>query len=144
MTTKTPSETSLFTRSVQYLVRLFTGSSNLRPQEDEDLPVTEILELIAPKRRQLILEELAAAEQTPLSTSTLAERVACAEYECSPEELKSDQRKRVYIALVQSHLPTYRDGDVVSYDPDSRLVDRGPEFTRVWQTYTAILESLPQ
>jgi hypothetical protein len=111
---------------------------------NEELPVTEIFELLANHRRQLVLKELATTERTPLSTSTLAERVACAEYDCSRDELAADQRKRVYIALKQSHLPKLNDTSlgVVSYRHEENLVDRGPEFDRAWETYTIACQSL--
>jgi hypothetical protein len=123
-------------------VKLVTGQSEHQPPHAEDIPVTDTLKLIVPRRRQLILEELATADQTPLSTSALAERVATTEYDCSPESLTSNERKRVYIALSQSHLPTLSNDNVVSYQPDDQRVDRGPEFSRVWQTYIAVLNSL--
>lgn len=136
-----PPETSPFVRPVQWLLRRLVGSPH-SPALDQDLPVTETLELLVPERRQVILEELASAEQTPLSTSTLAERVACAEYECRSEALADDQRKRVYIALTQSHLPALSDANVILYDSETRLVDRGPEFARLWRTYIAVLDAL--
>ena len=104
--------------------------------------MSETVRLIRSERRQLILEELAAAEQSRWSISELAERVAAAEYQCSPDTLTSDQRKRVYIALLQSHLPSLNESNVVLYDRDNSLVERGPGFGQVWQTYTAVVESL--
>jgi len=138
-----PAETSLVTRTVRrYLRPLFRNSDPA--VTNEKLPVTDIFELLANDRRQLVLEELAATEQTPVSTSTLAERVACAEYGCPREELQADQRKRVYIALKQSHLKKLNDDTlkVVSYRHDKNLVDRGPEFDRVWDVYTVVCQSV--
>ncbi|MHB9286452.1 hypothetical protein ACKVMT_05370 [Halobacteriales archaeon Cl-PHB] len=121
-----------------------TASKSPDPQlpESADLPVTETIELLVPERRQAIIEELATRGCVPVSASTLAEIVACAEYECDAETLEADQRKRVYIALIQSHLPLLEQAEAVTYDTDSKLVDRGPEFERFWQTYVAILKSL--
>jgi hypothetical protein len=108
---------------------------------DEDLPVTDTVELLAANRRQAILEELVGTTQ-PVSTGTLAERVACAEYNCEAETLEYEQRKRVYIALTQSHLPALAEENVVTYDADTNRVARGPQFSQLWQTYTAVVDSL--
>ena len=143
MTRETSSIITLLIDSVRHFVRapkeLLT---NHHSNQSEPPSVTDTLELLAHERRRLILEELAAAEETPLTTSTLANRVAALEYDCSPTELSPDQQKRVYIALVQSHLPKYSDAEVITYLPDECLVDRGPKFLSVWKTYRGVCETL--
>lgn len=138
-----PAETSLLTRTVRRYLRPVFGDPD-PPVTNEEFPVTDIFELLANHRRQLVLEELATTARTPLSTATLAERVACAEYDCSRDELAVDQRKRVYIALTQSHLPKLTDTPlkVVSYRHEENLVDRGPEFDRIWKIYTGACQFL--
>ena len=143
MTRETSSVITLLTDSVRHFVRdLEELLINHHSNQSEPPSVSETLELLAHERRRLILEELAVAEETPLTTSTLADRVAAAEYDCRPKELSPDQQKRVYIALVQSHLPKYSDAEVIAHLPDECLVDRGPKFVSVWQTYRAICETL--
>lgn len=142
MTAENPPETSLFTRVSQRIAKYFADTSDTQLPANDDLPVTETLRLLARERRRIILKALAETEQVPLSTSKLAERVACMEYDCSSEALTADQRKRVHIALVQSHLPALSDANVISYNSDSKIVDCGSQFHRTWQTYIAILESL--
>lgn len=140
---KTPSsETSPFARPIKRLVRLLAGRPDPQLPSEGEIPITETFELLAQERRQVILEKLATASTTPISTSSLAERVACTEYECDPDELEDDQRKRVYIAVTQSHLPTLQEADIVTHDTDAQLVDRGPKFDRLWRTYMAVLETL--
>ena len=137
-----PAETSLLARPINWLRRRLTGRPGPEPQSlDEDLPVTDTVELLASDRRQAIIEELAGTTQ-PMSTATIAERVACAEYDCEADTLNAEQRKRVYIALKQSHLPVLAEANVVVYDVDSNRVARGPQFSQLWQTYTAVVKSL--
>lgn len=139
-----PAEASLLTRTARRYLRPLLGDRD-PAAASEDFPLTDIFELLANDRRQIVLKELAATERTPLSTSTLAERVACAEYGCSRNGLEAAQRKRVYIALKQSHLPKLNDTTlkVVSYRHEENLVERGPEFDRVWEIYTGACQSLP-
>jgi hypothetical protein len=52
----------------------------------------------------------------------LAEQVAAWETEDARAELESDDRKRVYISLIQHHLPAMADADVVALDEEEGLV----------------------
>lgn len=144
MPTETPPETSLFARPIHQLVQLLVDSPDPveHPPEDEELPVSETLKLLARERRRAIIRQLATTDQTPMTVSTLAERVACEEYDCDAESLAPAERKRVYVAAVQSHLPALVEANAIVYDSDEQLVDRGPEFARLWRTYTAVLDSL--
>lgn len=144
MTAEAPSETSLFARPLNRIVNLVSSSATPPQHSDSDLPVGETLELLAPTRRQAVLEILHASPQCPVPVSTLAEYVASEEYDCDVDEVTTEQRKRVYIALYQSHLPTLAQADVVTYDADESWVKVGPEFHRIWQVYTAVLESLSE
>lgn len=135
-----PTETSLLVRPINWLRRRFKEKPDLQSL-DEDLPVTDTVELLAADRRQAILEALVVTTQ-PVSTATLAERVACAEYDCTTETLESEQRKRVYIALKQSHLPVLDEANVVKYNADTNRVARGPQFSHLWKTYISVVKSL--
>lgn len=135
MTAQTPSETSLFARQIQHLVEFVSGSSNPPHPSERDLNVSETLELLVPERRQTVLEVLHASPQRPIPVSTLADHVACDEYDCDVETLTTEQRKRVYIALYQSHLPTLAQANVVSYDADESLVKSDQNFNASgWST----------
>ena len=144
MTAETPSETSLFARPLQQVVEFVSGPPKPPQHSERDLQVSETLELLVPERRQALLEVLHSSPQRPIPVSTLADHVACQEYDCDVETLTTEQRKRVYIALYQSHLPTLAQADVVTFDTDESLVEVGPEFQRVWQVYAAVLESLSE
>jgi hypothetical protein len=86
--------------------------------EDENegtLPLDVIFSLLSAERRRHVLEYLAEnSDQTSLSD--LAEYIAAIENNTEARLLKSQERKRVYVALYQSHLPKMDDADVIDFD----------------------------
>lgn len=143
----TPTETSLLVESFKKITRFFrrdsTGYRDQFSRTDElNLNPSEVFELLKPKRRQAVLDVLATGEARPTSVSNLAEDVAAIEYGCTPEKLESAQRKRVYIALCQVHLPRLAEAEVVSYDDDRKIVDRGKRFRAVRRIYTTLTDAL--
>lgn len=103
----------------------------------------ETVNLLSQGRRRVIIEQLATTDQRRTSVADLAEDVACTEYECTPAELGSDERKRVYIALQQSHLPQLNDADIVLYDSNATLVSKGPNFQQLRHAQLALRDALP-
>lgn len=58
---------------------------------------SEVFDLLKPERGRALMDVLAISESKPVPVSSLAEEVAAIEYESTPAELNSAQRKRVYI-----------------------------------------------
>ncbi|KYH25239.1 hypothetical protein HAPAU_28250 [Halalkalicoccus paucihalophilus] len=56
----------------------------------------------------------------------IAEQVAAWEHDTTVQQLTSDQRQRVYIALYQSHLPKLADFDLITYNRSRGVVERTP------------------
>ncbi|MFC7116645.1 hypothetical protein ACFQH2_19170 [Natronoarchaeum sp. GCM10025703] len=90
------------------------------------------------------MDVLENVEKGPISVSTLAEEVAAIEYNCPPTELGSQQRKRVYIALCQVHLPRLAEAQIVSYDDNQKLVDEGPRFSELRRVYSILTDALTE
>jgi hypothetical protein len=62
-------------------------------------------------------------ERGPSGTmDELAEQIAAWENEIEVEELTSQQRKRVYVSLYQTHLPKLAEAGIVDYDVDEGIV----------------------
>ncbi len=61
----------------------------------------------------------------------IAEQVAAWEYDTEVDQVSYDQRKRVYTALQQSHLPKMDDAGVVEYDENRGLVEPTPALDDV-------------
>lgn len=101
---------------------------------DHQPPLDEIFGVLQNQRRRRILSYL-ETEDTPTTIGTLAEHVAAAENDIQPSQLRSKQRKRVYISLYQSHLPKLASVDAVDYDKDRGTVEEGADF----EAFTEVL-----
>jgi hypothetical protein len=73
-------------------------------------------------RRRYVLHYLKQQGGT-VTVRDLAEQVAAWENDTTVAELTSQERKRVYVSLYQSHLSTLHDAGVVHYDKDSGTVE---------------------
>ncbi len=73
------------------------------------------------KRRRYTLHYLKQVDDA-VSVRELSEQVAAWENDTAIEELTSQERKRVYIALYQSHLSTMDEEGLIDYDEDAGTV----------------------
>lgn len=88
------------------------------------LPLDVAYELLSASRRRHVLYYLLdEAESTTLGD--LAEHLAAIENDKPRRAVSASERKRVYIALYQCHLPKLDDADVIDFDSDRGTVDRG-------------------
>jgi hypothetical protein len=92
------------------------------PADASRLSKDVIFEVLKNRRRRDVLEYLQAAEGT-VTLSELAERIAAWENDVPVSALNSTQRKRVYVALYQTHLPKMDDVGVIDYDSDRGTVE---------------------
>lgn len=88
---------------------------------DDGLSKDVIFELLKNRRRREVLAYLLEAEET-VTLGELAEQIAAWENDTDVNALSSDQRKRVYVALYQTHLPKMDDAGIVDYDQDRGLI----------------------
>lgn len=101
------------------------GSSADGPPDSPDEPPLSkdvIFELLRVERRRLTVREL-RADGPSTDLSTLARRLAAEENGIDVDAVSSTQRKRVYIALYQAHLPKLDDAGVVSFDSRAGTVE---------------------
>ncbi|WP_394345825.1 DUF7344 domain-containing protein [Halegenticoccus tardaugens] len=91
--------------------------SDRREVPSDVLSMDVIFELLKNRRRRDILRYLLSTERT-VTLSELAEQIAAWENDIEVRELGSDQRKRVYVALYQTHLPKMDDAGIIDYDQD--------------------------
>ncbi|WP_248517381.1 DUF7344 domain-containing protein [Salinarchaeum laminariae] len=75
----------------------------------------EVFDLLSNHRRRYTLHYCKQADE-PVTTSDLAETVAAWELDKQVNELTSDERKRVYTSLQQTHLPTLADAGMITYE----------------------------
>ena len=87
------------------------------PSEDE------LFDLLSNQRRRFAVHALSRQPETEVELGTLAERVAAWENDVDHTELDYAERKRVYTALQQSHLPRMDQAGVVHFDKDRGIVE---------------------
>ncbi len=86
------------------------------------LSTEDVYEVLSNRRRRYAIHHLKQTDG-PVDVSTLAEQVAAWENDKPVAELDSQERKRVYISLYQSHLPTLEKRGLVAYDDDRGIVE---------------------
>jgi DNA-binding transcriptional ArsR family regulator len=90
----------------------------------------QVFEMLSSQRRRMVLYYLRKHEATA-SITDLAEQIAAWENEVEIDELTSQQRKRVYVSLYQTHLRKLAETDLVDYDVDAgtvRLTEHATEI----------------
>ena len=90
----------------------------------------ELFELLSNRRRRYILHEL-MWEDGRLDIGTLSQEIAACEDGVDLQEDSSSDRKRVYTALHQSHLPKLDKAGVVDFDQDRGTVEPTPTLEDV-------------
>lgn len=86
-------------------------------------PVGVVLDVLANDRRRYVIDVL---ESDPnASLGDLADALTAAEVGSG---FDSQERKCVYVALYQTHLPKMDFAGIVEFDEDRSAVERGPRF----------------
>jgi len=99
--------------------------SQFSPRREQTLSKGEIFDVLGNQRRRYALQYLEHVEE-PVSLSDLATQVAAWEYRTSVEDVSSEQRKRVYTTLQQTHLERMEQAGIIDYDPDENRIERTP------------------
>ncbi|MFC4357793.1 ArsR family transcriptional regulator [Halobium salinum] len=83
--------------------------------EEMELSKDEIFYLLKNRRRRDIVRYLMDNDGTA-TLSELAEHIAAWENDIEVQALNSGQRKRVYVALYQTHLPKLAENGIIEYE----------------------------
>lgn len=92
-----------------------------------ELPASTVHHVLRNGRRRATLRHLAARDG-PVAVGDLAEHVAATEVGCAPAAVPADARRRVYVALHQTHLGTLADHGVVRHERGT--VTAGPALAQ--------------
>ncbi|GGM67127.1 DNA-binding transcriptional ArsR family regulator [Halarchaeum rubridurum] len=84
----------------------------------------EVFDLLSNSRRRHTLHYL-RREERPVELRELSEQLSAWENDVAPGAVTHKQRKRVYTALRQTHLPRLDDADVIEYDANRGVVEPG-------------------
>jgi hypothetical protein len=91
----------------------------------EPLTPDGVFELLSNHRRRMVLYYLRTRGE-PVGIQELATEIASMENDVPAEELTSQQRKRVYVSLYQTHLPKMAEMNTIEYDKDAGEVRLAP------------------
>lgn len=80
-----------------------------------------VFDLLSNSRRRFVLHHLKQADGA-VRLSELAAEIAAIENDVPVDELSSQQRKRTYVSLYQTHIPKLQDAGAVSYDAETGMV----------------------
>mgnify|MGYP006275976527 FL=1 len=99
-------------------------------------PTTEVSEdelftVLANQRRRFAVHLLKREEADKLEIGDMAEQIAAWENGIDTAEITGNERKRVYTALQQSHLPKMDDAGVVEFNKDRGVVEPTPALQNV-------------
>jgi len=89
-----------------------------------------VFDILSNPRRRFVLHYLEQREE-PVGLNELAAEIAARENDVPVDELTSQQRKRAYVSLYQTHVPKLEEVGVVTYDSESgevALTDRADEI----------------
>lgn len=110
------------------------SSADATPVSEETtqdgLSMDDTFHILQNERRRRVLQYLSETEG-PVDMRDIAEQVAAWEHETTVQQLTSDQRQRVYIALYQSHLPKLADFGIITYNRSRGVVERTPLADRI-------------
>lgn len=98
--------------------------------DTEPLTPDGVFELLSNHRRRMVLYYL-RTNGGSADVQKLATEIAAMENDVPVDELTSQQRKRVYVSLYQTHLPKMAEMNTIEYDEDGgtvRLADRADDI----------------
>ncbi len=107
-----------------------TGSQQ-SPRESDTLPKDVLFSLLSTERRRRVLKYM-ADHGTETTLSDLADHIAAKENDTEIRLLSSQERKRVYVALYQCHLPKMDDANVIDFDHSRGTVELRPEANQLF------------
>lgn len=106
--------------------------------ESDELSRETVFEVLENRRRRYALHYL-KQEDGEVHLGPLAEQVAAWETDTPLDEITRDARQRVYVSLLQVHLPAMQQAGLVTFDSEARVV----ELTDAARTVDIYLEVLP-
>ena len=120
----------------------------------EPLTPDDVFEILSNHRRRMVLYYLRQHGDSA-GVKELAEEIAAMENDVPVDELTSQQQKRVYVSLYQTHLPKMAETNVIDYDKDEGIVSlteqtsdiddyltTGGQPTYPWRIHYAILTAV--
>lgn len=110
---------------------------NFRSDTPEtDLPLDVLVDLLTTERRRLFIDELARYDVgARVALGDVAEEVAAAQYDKTVGDLERQERKRVHVGLLQTHVPLLADYSAVKFRENGEI-----EITEGTHTLADVLD----
>lgn len=108
-------------------------------QEDQ-LTLDEIFDILKNKRRRRVIKHLRTTDG-PAELGDIAERIAATENDKSVSAITYDERKRVYVALYQCHLPRMDEMRIVEFNQSRGLVELTDQASEIERFLDVTTES---
>lgn len=100
-----------------------SAAQSSRGGQSTELSDDELFDVLSNRRRRHAVHTIKQVEDEPVEIGDLAEEIAAIENDVSVDNISYDQRKSVYTALQQSHLPKMDDAGIVKFDKDRGTIE---------------------
>lgn len=94
---------------------------------ERPVEIGTVFEILKNHRRRYVLRAL-IIEDGKAAMDELVEQVAAWELSKPIEKITTQERKRVYISLYQTHLPRMDDVSVISHNKENGVITQGKHF----------------
>lgn len=98
------------------------GLSPIHTDTDRRPPLDTIFEVLRNDRRRLLLHYLKHREEA-VPVREAVEQIAAWENDKAPEHVTVEERQRVHVSMLQSHLPTMESAGLVTYDQEENVIE---------------------
>ena len=112
------------------MVQYFILNMSIQTSRSSPLEESEVFHILGNDRRRAIVQLLADHDHR-IDVSDVATDIA--ETESDAQSVPNNLYKSVYVSLQQTHLPQLEEDAVIEYDPESKTIERGPNFDEVLQ-----------
>ena len=110
-----------------------------RVESPAEISEDDLFDVLANQRRRFAVHLLKREPDDAVEIGEMAEQIAAWENGIDTAEITSSERKRVYTALQQSHLPKMDDAGVVEFNKARGVVEPTPALTDV-DVYLDVVE----
>ena len=108
------------------------GATEDTPADEMSISKDDAFHLLQNARRRAVLRYLLEHDDTErFVMRDVAEEVAAWEHDTTVQQLVSDERQRVYIALYQSHLPKLDEHGLIEYNQSRGVIEPKPLIAAV-------------
>jgi len=116
-----------------------TAAVDVEESQPRDLGLDQLFEVLQNQRRRYVLQYLREHEGG-MSLSDLSEQIVAWENDKELRRISSSERKRVYVALYECHLPKMDDMGVIEFEKARGTIEPG-EHVELCYSYLDVPES---